>query len=109
MVLRVVLIQLKPEHSTDAKVREIAKKALEVLPHAARAMEVKVHTASDQRTRDDWDLCILVRFASMQDPPVYRVDPIHRSFADKYLKPLRERIYVYHFEDHVPLIPVTTR
>jgi hypothetical protein len=109
MIQRVVLIQLKPEHRTDQKVREVAKKALEVLPHAARAMDVKVHIASDERTRDDWDICILVQFASMQDPAVYKVDPIHRSFADIYLKPLRQRIFVYHFDEYTPLIPIAKR
>lgn len=69
-------------------------------------MEVKVHTAADARTSGDWDICILVRFASMQDPEVYRVDPIHRAFTDVFLKPMRERIFVYHFEDYEPLIPV---
>ncbi len=105
MVLRVVLIQLKPEFRSDGELRKIAKRALEVLPHAARVMDVKVHLACDSRTQSDWDICILVRFASMQDPPVYRVDPIHRAFADKYLKPLQVRLFVYHFDDYVPQIP----
>lgn len=109
MIQRVVLIQMKPSHRSDAKLREVARKALEVLPHAARVMDVKVQIASDERTRDEWDICILVRFASMQDPAVYKVDPIHRSFADIYLKPLRERIFVYHFEDYQPQIPLATR
>ena len=106
MVRRVVLIQLKPEHQTDGKRREIARRALEVLPQAARVMDVSVHLAGDERTQDDWDVCILVRFASMADPPVYKVDPIHRAFADRYLKPLRTRIHVLHFEDYTPLVPI---
>ncbi len=106
MVQRVVLIQLKHEHRTDAQLRQVARKALEVLPHAARVMNVTVHLASDRRTQDDWDICILVRFASMADPEVYRVDPIHRSFADRYLKPMQRRIFVYHFEDFEPQIPI---
>ncbi len=106
MVLRVVLVELKPEFATDAKLRQVAKKAMQVLPHAARVMDVKVHLASDRRTREAWHICILVRFASMQDPEVYRVDPIHRSFADNYLKPMQTRIHVYHFEDYEPLVPL---
>ena len=109
MVLRVVLIRLKPEFRSDGELRKVAKRALEVLPHAARVMDVKVHIASDRRTLNEWDICILVRFASMQDPPVYRVDPIHRSFADRYLEPMRERIFVYHFDDYVPQLPITAR
>lgn len=107
MILRVVLIQMKAEHRSDAQLRKVARQALDVLPHAARVMDVKVHLACDERTMDDWDICILVRFASKEDPPVYRVDPIHRAFADKYLKPLRERIFVYHFDEFQPLIPLS--
>jgi hypothetical protein len=103
MVVRVVLIQLKPEFRSYGQLRKVAGHALKVLSHVARVMEVKVHLASDPRTENDWDICILVRFASMQDPEVYRLDPIHRSFADNYLKPLQERIFVYHFEEFQPL------
>jgi hypothetical protein len=77
----------------------IAKKSLDVLPNAARVMSVTVNIASDDRTEKDWDLCLLVRFASMQDPEVYRVDPVHRAYADVFLKPMMERIHVYHFDE----------
>jgi hypothetical protein len=106
VVLRLVLIRLKPEYRSDGEIRRIARHALEVLPRAARVMDVTARTAADATTRGEWDLCILVRFASMQDPDVYRVDPIHRAFTDVFLKPFHERVAVYHFEDYQPLIPV---
>ncbi len=109
MVQRVVLIQLKPEFRSDGKVRQIARRALEVLPHAARVMDVSVSLASDEPTRADWDICILIRFASMQDPSVYRVDPVHRAFTDRYLAPMQQRIFVYHFDDYQPQIPIVSR
>ncbi len=109
MILRVVLIRLKPDRRSDAQVRKVAKRALEVLAHAARVMEVKVHLACDSETETTWDICILVRFASMQDPPVYRVDPIHRSFIDVYLAPMQERIDVFHFDEFQPQIPILAR
>ena len=30
----------------------------------------------------------------------YRVDPVHRAYADEFLAPLRSKIYVYNFERH---------
>jgi hypothetical protein len=102
VIVRVVLIKLNPEFGTYGQRRLIAKKSLEVLPNAARVMNVTVNIASDARTEHEWDLCILVRFASMQDPEVYRIDPVHRAFADVFLKPMMEKIHVYHFEEYLP-------
>ena len=102
MIVRVVLIKLKPKYETYGQRRLIAKKTLDVLPNAARVMNVTVNIASDPRTEREWDLCILVRFASMQDPEVYRLDPIHRAYADVFLKPMMERIHVYHYEEYEP-------
>jgi hypothetical protein len=34
----------------------------------------------------------------MQDTHVYRNDPVHRAYADVFLKPMLETIHVYHFE-----------
>jgi Holliday junction resolvasome RuvABC ATP-dependent DNA helicase subunit len=100
VIVRVVLIQLKPEFQTYGQRRLIAKKTLDILPNAARVMNVTVNIASDPRTERDWDLCILVRFASMQDPDVYRIDPVHRAYADVFLKPMMDRIHVYHYEEY---------
>lgn len=99
MIVRVVLIQFKPEYRSYGQRRLIAKKTREVLPNAARVLDVKIHLASDARTEDDWDMCLLVKFASMQDTKVYRTDPVHRAYADVFLKPMLERIFVYHFEE----------
>ena len=98
MIVRVVLIQLKPAFRSYGQVRLIAKKTREVLPNAARVMDLSIQLACDGRTEDEWDLCLLVKFASIQDTEVYRKDPVHRAYADVFLKPMLERIYVYHFE-----------
>ncbi len=99
MIVRVVLIQLKPQFRSYGQLRLIAKKTREVLPNAARVMQLGIHLASDPRTEDEWDICLLVKFASMQDTEVYRKDPVHRAYADVFLKPMLERIHVYHFEE----------
>jgi hypothetical protein len=102
VIVRVVLIKLKPKFQSYGQRRLIAKKTLDVLPNAARVMNVSVNIASDPRTEREWDICILVRFASMQDPDVYRIDPVHRAFADVFLKPMMEKIHVYHYEEYQP-------
>jgi len=99
MIVRVVLLQMKPQYRSYGQVRLLAKKTREVLPNAARVIDLKIHLASDPRTERDWDMSFLVKFASMQDTEVYRNDPVHRAFADVFLKPMLERIYVYHFEE----------
>jgi hypothetical protein len=104
VLLRLVLIKLKPEFRGDGKRRLIAKKTLEVLPNAARVMNVTVQLPKDQRTEDAWDLCLHVHFASLDDTEVYRLDPIHRAFVDVFLKPMLERIQVFHLEEYKPLV-----
>jgi hypothetical protein len=99
MIVRVVLIRLKPQFQSYGQRRLIAKKTREVLPNAARVMSLTINLASDERTEDEWDICLLVKFASMQDTAVYKNDPVHRAYADVFLKPMLDRIYVYHFED----------
>jgi len=98
MIVRVVLIRLKSQFQSDKERRLIAKKTREVLPHAARVVSVDIQLACDARTEDAWDICLLVRFHSMQDTQVYRNDPVHRAYADVFLKPMLETIHVYHFE-----------
>lgn len=109
MVLRLMLIRLAPPHRTDGKRRQIGRRALEVLPAAARVMEVKVHLAGEQDAEAEWDLCVAIRLASLQDPGPLGMDPIHRSFVDVFLKPVVEEIAVHHFEDFQPQIPITVR
>jgi hypothetical protein len=104
MLLRLVLIKLKPEFRGDGKRRLIAKKTLEVLRNAARVMDVSVKLPKDPRTEDSWDLCLHVHFASLDDTEVYRLDPIHRAYVDVFLKPMLEKIHVLHFEEYKPLV-----
>lgn len=52
----------------------------------------------DGRTGSEWDLCILVQFATMEDVETYRTDAIHRAYADVFLKPLRDKIRVWNFD-----------
>jgi hypothetical protein len=100
MLVRVVLIKLKPAFPSDASRRMVAEKSREVLPRAARVQSISIHLCADSRTEREWDLCLLVRFESIEDTEVYRTDPVHRAYADVFLKPMLDEIRVLHFEDH---------
>jgi hypothetical protein len=79
-------------------VREIADKTKKILPAVRGVRSLEVCLPSDPRTGDDWDLCLLLRFASMPDVEAYRTDPVHRSYVDIFLKPMLDKINVYNFE-----------
>jgi hypothetical protein len=98
MIERVVLIKLKPEHANDEQRRRIAEATAEVLPKAEGVRALRVAIAADARTRKDWDICIEVVLDDVDAVERYRVDPVHRAYADEFLAPLRTKVYVYNFE-----------
>lgn len=98
MIQRVVLIRLRPDHRTDADRRQIATDAREVLGTIPLLEDLTVAPAAADRTRGQWDLVVLARLVDLEAAEAYRVDPTHRAFADRYLKPLAEKIRVFHFE-----------
>jgi len=97
MIQRVVLIRLRPEHRTAADRRQIAAHAREVLGAIPLLSQLTVAPAADARTGGQWDLVVLAHLADLEAAEAYRVDRTHRAFADVYLKPLAERVRVFHF------------
>lgn len=100
MIERVVLIKLKPEYATDDRLAEIAQTTLTTLRDAEGVRALRVATAADARTRRDWHICIEVVLDDLDAVERYRVDRVHRAYADVFLKPMLARIYVYNFERH---------
>jgi len=100
MIERVVLIKLKPEHANDEQRRMIADATAEMLPKAEGVRALRVAIAADASTRREWDICIEVVLDDIDAVERYRVDPVHRAYADEFLAPLRSKIYVYNFERH---------
>ncbi len=100
MIERVVLIKLRAEHANDERRRAIAQETAQVLPKAEGVRAVRVAIAADARTRREWDICIEVVLDDVEAVERYRVDPVHRAYADEFLAPLRTKIYVYNFERH---------
>lgn len=98
MIQRVVTVQLADSYRDPASLQQIAAETRRVLAGAGGVLHVDVATAADARTRREWDLCILVRFATLEDAEAYAGDPVHRAYADVFLKPMRKGIRVWHFE-----------
>jgi hypothetical protein len=98
MIQRVVCVKLKPPYRTDEARAQVAAETGRVLPRAAGVASLTVNVPADDRARSEWDLCILVRFASLAEVEAYRTDPVHRSYVDVFLKPMMERIRVWNFE-----------
>ena len=98
MIQRVVMVKLKPAFADDASRRKIVRETLDVLKDAHGVLDLEVGVPSDKRTEGSWDLCLLVRFATMADVEAYRTDRIHRAYADVFLAPMRTAIRVWNFE-----------
>lgn len=98
MIERVVLIKLKPAFATDEQRAQIAAATASTLPRAAGVQALRVGTPADGRTRREWDLCIEVVFDDMTAVETYRTDPVHRAYADVFLKPMTAKIHALNFE-----------
>ena len=98
MIQRVVTVKLRDGYADDDSRRQIAAETRRVLAEAHGVLEVAVGLPGDGRTEREWDLCILVKFADMETVEAYRTCPIHRAYADVFLKPLRSTIRVWNFE-----------
>jgi len=98
VIERVVLIKLKPEYANDEQRAAIAGATATTLRDAAGVRALRVCTAADARTRREWDVCIEVVLDDLDAVERYRVDPVHRAYADVFLKPLMDRIRVFNFE-----------
>ena len=98
MIQRVVLIELQPDYRNDADRRQIAEHSRQVLADIPLVRGLEVGTPADERSRHDWDLCILVRFDNLEDVEAYRVDETHRKYVDVFLKPMMRSIRVFNFD-----------
>jgi len=98
MIERVVLIKLKPEYATDSQRAAVVQTTESTLPDAAGVRALRVATPADGRTRRDWDICIQVVLDDLEAVERYRVDKVHRAYADVFLRPMMAKIHVFNFE-----------
>jgi hypothetical protein len=98
MIERVVLIKLKPEYATDEQRAAVVAATRTTLPGAEGVRALRVASAADARTRREWDVCIEVVLDDLDAVERYRVDRVHRAYADVFLKPMLAKIHVFNFE-----------
>lgn len=93
-----MLIKLHPEYRTDEQRSRIVETTAITLRDAEGVRALRVCTPADERTRREWDLCIEVVLDDVDAVERYRVDPVHRAYADVFLRPMQAKIRVYNFE-----------
>ena len=103
MIERVVLIKLKPEYATDSQRAAVVQTTETTLPDAVGVRALRVATPADGRTRRDWDICIQVVLDDLDAVERYRVDKVHRAYADVFLRPMMAKIHVFNFERPGPV------
>jgi hypothetical protein len=87
MIDRIVLVRLKDEYRTETKRAEIASHSENTLWEVPQVREIRVATALDDKTREDWDMLLTIRLDAIEDLEPFRLNPIHREYVDNYLKP----------------------
>lgn len=95
MIERIVLLKLKPECA--AEVSAICARTEEALEKLPQVREIEASPAAEDRTAGAWDLCIRLRFDSLDDVAAYLPHPAHRLLVDEYLKPRVEKLKAFNF------------
>ncbi|MBC8871902.1 MAG: Dabb family protein [Planctomycetes bacterium] len=97
MIDRMVFVRFKEEYRTDTKRAEIASHSENTLRAVPQVRAIRVATALDDKTRQDWDMLLAIRLDSIEDLEPFRLNPIHREYVDNYLKPKMAQIKGWNF------------
>ena len=97
MIDRMVFVRLKEEYRSEEKCAEIASHSEHTLRTVPQVRSIRVSTALDDKTRQDWDLLLAIRLEAAEDLEPFRSDPIHREYVDVYLKPKVAQIKGWNF------------
>jgi hypothetical protein len=97
MIERMVFVRLKKEHRTDERRAEIASHSQKTLQAVPQVRAIRVTTAVDDKTRQDWDILLAIHLDTIEDLEPFRLDPIHRNYVDNYLKPKVAQIKGWNF------------
>ena len=87
MIERFAFVKLAPEYSNDAERRSLTEQALSKLAPLPGVVSITVGVPADPDAAKAWDLCINVRFATIDDAAAYRAHPVHRRFVDDLVAP----------------------
>jgi len=98
VIQRIVLIKLDEENATEANRRTVAEHSRKILAAVPGVLRVDVGMPADDASAQNWDISLVLRFASFDDLEPFRVDPEHRSYVDDFLKPKLATIRAWNFE-----------
>ena len=87
MIERFAFVKLAPEHATDATRQALVAEAMATLRPLPGVVSLTVGLPADPDAAKAWDLCVNVRFASLEDAAAYRAHPVHRRFVDEIVAP----------------------
>ncbi len=87
MIERFAFVKLAPDHANEATRRALARQALETLRPLPGVVAITVGLPADADSEKAWDLCVNVRFATLEDAAAYRAHPTHRRFVDEVVAP----------------------
>jgi hypothetical protein len=98
MIDRLVLVQLKEEFRTPEHVAEIASYSEDELRKVPLVRSIRAVAAAEEKTRQQWDLLLTIRLDGPENLEPFRVDPLHRTYVDSFLKPKLAQIQAWNFE-----------
>ncbi len=87
MIERFAFVKLAPEYANDAERRSLADQAVATLRPLPGVVALTVGLPADPDSAKAWDLCVNVRFATLDDAAAYRAHPAHRRFVDEVVAP----------------------
>lgn len=97
MFNRFVFIKLTPQYSNDEGITEVLEESKRVLPNIPGVVNCSGGRPADEHAGKGWDLCLTLRFASLEDIESYRVHPEHEKFLQEFLAPKVEAKRVWNF------------
>jgi len=98
MIERIVLLKLQEEFATEEALAELVERSRDVMPKLPGVVGCSVGLAADEKSGDQWHISLVVRFASLDDLPLFADHPDHRSYVDEFIRPRLASIAAYNFE-----------
>jgi hypothetical protein len=97
MIDRIEFVRLKKDHRTEEKRAGLASCSETTLQAIPMVRSVRVATAVDDKTQQEWDMLLTIRLDAVEDLETSRLDPVHRKYVDDYLKPRASQIKGWNF------------
>lgn len=97
MFQRFVFLKLKEEWASADALAGVIEHSRKVLPAIPGVVECYAGKPADEHASKGWDMCLMLRFACLEDIETYRVHPAHQEFLDTFLGPKVEAKRVWNF------------